>query len=79
MNKILKALLYIILLPIHMFGSLLFTLSGLACIAAGIVYASNSEFVYAFIAIIGSLICLGLQKICIMLDPSWLYYKYDEW
>ena len=79
MNKYLKALLYIILLPISMFGSAIAALIGLVLTTVSFVSVMQHNYYIAIISLLGALICIGLMKMFKYLDPSYLYWEYDEW
>lgn len=74
-----KLLTYIILLLIHVFGSTIATLGGIVCIAIAFVGACESEYTMALLGLIATILCLGLQRFFISLDPSWIYdEEYDD-
>ena len=77
MNGVIKFLAYAILLFVHMFGATIATLGGLVCLAASFVFIGRSEIEMVVMFLIGALICLGLQKFFIMLDPSYMYMEED--
>lgn len=77
MNKFFKAIICIILLTLHMFGSLVATIAGLMFLAMGLAGAMNSRIEFVVGGLVGALICLAIQRFFISLGPSYMYSEED--
>lgn len=77
MNGIIKFLVYAILLIVHIFGATIATIGGLVCLVASFACIGVAETKMGAMFLIGALICLGLQKFFIALDPSGMYMEED--
>lgn len=79
MNRILKALIYAVLLIISMLGGLVATLFGITGLSLAFVSVCQMKFDYTIVGFMMAFIGILGQKFFNSLDPAPMYWNKEDW